>query len=210
MSTQPLSGGGTSSVIDFLKTNSGSYLYPITLTSAVYDLNGKNLEEILAGKQAVGSYALSSHNHDSVYSKLDHTHTIANISGLQNALDGKQAAGSYAAASHTHNYIASSGTIAAETGTAEISVSGISMAQVYNNGYPTTFGNVIRVRGSGQGELLLGWSGTSGAYASLYYRNQRDTSDANWSSWSEICTTGNSNPCKIQSGAPATNYLWAY
>ena len=95
-------------MIDFLKTNDGSYLYPITLTSAVYDLNGKNLEEILAGKQAVGNYALSSHNHDSVYSKLDHTHTIANISGLQNALDGKQAAGSYAAASHTHNYAGSS------------------------------------------------------------------------------------------------------
>jgi hypothetical protein len=31
-----------------------------------------------------------------------HTHSIANVTGLQTALDGKQAAGSYAAASHTH------------------------------------------------------------------------------------------------------------
>jgi len=31
-----------------------------------------------------------------------HTHTIANVTGLQAALDGKQAAGSYAASSHTH------------------------------------------------------------------------------------------------------------
>jgi hypothetical protein len=31
-----------------------------------------------------------------------HTHTIANVTGLQTELDGKQAAGSYAAASHSH------------------------------------------------------------------------------------------------------------
>jgi hypothetical protein len=31
-----------------------------------------------------------------------HTHTIANVTGLQTALDGKQASGSYAAATHTH------------------------------------------------------------------------------------------------------------
>jgi hypothetical protein len=41
--------------------------------------------------QRAGSYAAASH-----------THTIANVTGLQSALDGKQAAGSYAAASHTH------------------------------------------------------------------------------------------------------------
>jgi hypothetical protein len=34
-----------------------------------------------------------------------HTHTIAQVTGLQAALDGKQAAGSYAAASHTHAYL---------------------------------------------------------------------------------------------------------
>lgn len=31
-----------------------------------------------------------------------HTHSIANVTGLQTALDGKQASGSYAAATHTH------------------------------------------------------------------------------------------------------------
>lgn len=36
------------------------------------------------------------------FSVIGHTHTIANVTGLQAALDGKQAAGSYAAASHTH------------------------------------------------------------------------------------------------------------
>ena len=75
-----LSGRGTSSLIDFLKASNGSYLYPITLTSAIYDLNGKSLDEILEGKQAAGSYAASSHNHDSVYSKLGHTHNYAGSS----------------------------------------------------------------------------------------------------------------------------------
>jgi hypothetical protein len=42
-----------------------------------------------------------------------HTHTIANVTGLQTALDGKQASGSYAAASHTHDASAiTSGTLA--------------------------------------------------------------------------------------------------
>ena len=36
------------------------------------------------------------------WSPAGHTHTIANVTGLQSALDGKQPAGSYAAAAHTH------------------------------------------------------------------------------------------------------------
>ena len=42
---------------------------------------------------------------DGVYAPVSHTHTIANVTGLQTALDGKQAAGSYAAASHDHDKI---------------------------------------------------------------------------------------------------------
>lgn len=36
------------------------------------------------------------------YAAATHTHVISDVTGLQTALDGKQAAGSYAAASHTH------------------------------------------------------------------------------------------------------------
>lgn len=39
----------------------------------------------------------------SEFPPASHTHTIANVTGLQGALDGKQASGSYAAASHTHS-----------------------------------------------------------------------------------------------------------
>jgi len=37
------------------------------------------------------------------FSPSAHTHTIANVTGLQTALDGKQAAGSYAASGHNHD-----------------------------------------------------------------------------------------------------------
>ncbi|EGR71276.1 phage protein-like protein, partial [Escherichia coli O104:H4 str. LB226692] len=39
---------------------------------------------------------------------------------------------------------------------------------MYNNGYPTAYGNIIHLKGMtavGEGELLIGWSGTSGAHA---------------------------------------------
>ena len=45
---------------------------------------------------------LDSSNFSTWAAAASHTHTIANITGLQTALDGKQVAGSYAAASHTH------------------------------------------------------------------------------------------------------------
>lgn len=41
-------------------------------------------------------YAAASHKHDSLYAPLSHTHTIAQIAGLQTTLDGK------AASSHSH------------------------------------------------------------------------------------------------------------
>ena len=45
---------------------------------------------------------LDSSNFSSWAAAASHTHTIANVTGLQAALDGKQVSGSYAAASHTH------------------------------------------------------------------------------------------------------------
>ena len=66
---------------------------------------------------------------------------------------------------------------------------GLTVNKVYNNGYPTTFGNVITVHGSGSGQIVAGWSGTSGAVERLYYRNKRDTSDANWSAWKTLAFT---------------------
>ena len=67
--------------------------------------------------------------------------------------------------------------------------SGLTVYQVYNNGYPASYGNVISVMGSGAGQILAAWSGSSGAVERLYYRNKRDTSDANWSAWKTLAFT---------------------
>lgn len=94
-------------------------------------------------------------------------------------------------ASHNHNAITSRGNVTAVTGTTLPAVSGMSMVQAYNNGYPTAYGNVISLKGSGSGEILVGWSGTSGSHAPVYVRSKRDTSDANWSGWAQLYTTAN-------------------
>ncbi|MGK3451458.1 hypothetical protein ACSLNK_28935, partial [Escherichia coli] len=46
----------------------------------------------------------------------------------------------------------------------------------------------------GEGELLIGWSGTSGAHAPAFIRSRRDTTDANWSPWAQLYTSYNSRP----------------
>lgn len=79
-----------------------------------------------------------------------------------------------------------SGTNAGETG--------LSMYEAYSNGYPSAYGNLIHLGGStaaGRGELLLGWSGSNGGYASVYYRNKKDVSTANWSSWVTLLDSSN-------------------
>ncbi|EDY9831324.1 phage tail protein [Salmonella enterica subsp. enterica serovar Montevideo] len=69
---------------------------------------------------------------------------------------------------------------------------GIQMYEAYNNGYPFTYGNVLHLTGVaavGEGELFIGWSGTSGGHAPAYIRSRRDTADANWSGWAQLYTT---------------------
>ena len=87
-----------------------------------------NITPASIGAQVAGSYASASHNHDGVYAKSTHSHTIGQIGALtgyakaeqagaisatdtilsafgklEKALDGKQASGNYAPASHTHS-----------------------------------------------------------------------------------------------------------
>lgn len=89
----------------------------------------------------------------------------------------------------SNNNIVSRGDVTCESGTARPAVSGASMSQAYNNGYPTAYGNLLTLRGTGDSQLLLGWSGTNGAHAPAYIRSRRDVGDANWSGWAQIYTT---------------------
>lgn len=86
-------------------------------------------------------------------------------------------------------------------------VSGLNLYQVYNNGYPTTYGNVLSIGGTGGGEILAGWSGTDAGMERLYYRNQRDTGTLAWSAWKTVAYTddiSNYAPNKTGSGASGT------
>ncbi|EKB7191677.1 hypothetical protein OPJ49_004450, partial [Salmonella enterica] len=87
------------------------------------------------------------------------------------------------------NRLASRGALPALTGTTRGSDSGLIMGEVYNNGYPTQYGNILRLTGAGDGEILIGWSGTNGAPAPAYIRSHRDTADAEWSEWAMLYTT---------------------
>ncbi|HGV3550762.1 TPA: phage terminase large subunit family protein [Escherichia coli] len=77
--------------------------------------------------------------------------------------------------------------------------------EVYNNGYPTAYGNIIHLKGMtavGEGELLIGWSGTSGAHAPAFIRSRRDTTDANWSPWAQLYTSAHPPAEFYPVGAP--------
>ncbi|EBA3921182.1 prophage tail fiber N-terminal domain-containing protein [Salmonella enterica] len=54
---------------------------------------------------------------------------------------------------------------------------------------------------TGDGEILIGWSGTNGAPAPAYIRSHRDTADAEWSEWAMLYTTLNPPPDSHPVGA---------
>lgn len=99
------------------------------------------------------------------------------------------------------NRLASRGALPALTGTTRGSDSGLMMGEVYNNGYPTQYGNILRLTGTGDGEILIGWSGTNGAPVPAYIRSHRDTADAEWSEWAMLYTTLNPPPDSHPVGA---------
>ncbi|EJX6943019.1 tail fiber protein, partial [Listeria monocytogenes] len=92
------------------------------------------------------------------------------------------------------NRLVSRGALPALTGTTRGGDNGLIMGEVYNNGYPTEYGNILRLTGTGDGEILIGWSGVNGAPAPAYIRSHRDTPDAEWSEWAMLYTSLNPPP----------------
>ncbi|HCP0221387.1 TPA: tail fiber protein [Escherichia coli] len=94
------------------------------------------------------------------------------------------------------NTLVSRGRVTALSGSTQ-GTAGIQMYEAYNNSYPTTYGNVLHMKGAsaaGEGELLIGWSGTSCAHAPVFIRSRRDTTDAAWSAWAQVYTAKDSIP----------------
>ncbi len=121
--------------------------------------------------------------------------------GLRSTIDkaaGALPAGGTAVAA---NRLASRGALPALTGTTRGSDGGLIMGEVYNNGYPTQYGNILRLTGTGDGEVLIGWSGVNGAPAPAYIRSHRDTADAEWSEWAMFYTSLNPPPDSYPVGA---------
>ena len=155
-------------------------LYTGTGTATDGTMTQSAIKSVLDGKSNNG------HTHDDRY---------YTESEMNTKLSGKSDT------SHTHNRIVSRGDVTAETGAGgRPAVEGLSMSQVYNNGYPTSYGNVINLRGTGDGQILVGWSGSDKGYAPVYVRNKRDnTTTADWSSWQQFYTTGY-KPTKVDVG----------
>lgn len=89
----------------------------------------------------------------------------------------------------TSNVLNNLGNRTAISGTT-VGQSGLRLYEVYNNGYPVNFGNVLNIGGNGYGELLFQWTWDSNP-GHLYYRSKRDVASQAWSNWVTILDNNN-------------------
>lgn len=89
----------------------------------------------------------------------------------------------------TSNVLNNLGNRTAISGTT-VGQSGLRLYEVYNNGYPVNYGNVLNIGGQGYGELLFQWTGDSNP-GHLYYRSKRDVASQAWSNWVTILDNNN-------------------
>lgn len=89
----------------------------------------------------------------------------------------------------TSNVLNSLGNRTAISGTT-VGQRGLRLYEVYTNGYPVNFGNVLNIGGRGYGELLFQWTGDSNP-GHLYYRSKRDVASQAWSNWVTILDNNN-------------------
>ncbi|RHS92603.1 hypothetical protein DW904_21900 [Ruminococcus sp. AM42-11] len=103
--------------------------------------------------------------------------------------------------SHTHDYITSSYRLTA--GTTANRASGIRQYEIYNNGYPFTYGNVLQLTGSnGVSQIAMQWHGTG-----LAYRSAPDTSTT-FSGWATILTSSNYSSYTVTKTGTGASGTW--
>lgn len=167
----------------FMLTDSGNSLGTYNSLRPLIINNANGAVTIGNGLNVTGGINGSLNGNASTATKLQ---TARNINGVK--FDGS--------GDININTLVSRGRVTALSGSTQ-GTAGIQMYEAYNNSYPTTYGNVLHMKGAsaaGEGELLIGWSGTSGAHAPVFIRSRRDTTDAAWSAWAQVYTAKDSIP----------------
>ncbi|EOA4938424.1 phage tail protein [Escherichia coli] len=158
---------------------------------------------------------LTGQNNTFPYFTGEDTMALTPLSAFVRSILGKNSASEFIKAiGLSPDILLSKGLVTALSGTAQ-GYAGLQMYEAYSNGYPTAYGNVLHLKGaaaSGEGELLIGWSGTSGAHAPVYIRSRRDTTDAAWSEWAQVFTSKDSfnaaTATKLQTPRRINNVLF--
>ncbi|HFU2206203.1 TPA: hypothetical protein ACH47O_003912, partial [Escherichia coli] len=167
----------------FMLTDSGNSLGTYNSLRPLIINNANGAVTIANGLNVTGGVNGSLNGNASTATKLQ---TARNINGVK--FDGS--------GDININTLVSRGRVTALSGSAQ-GTAGIQMYEAYSNSYPTTYGNVLHMKGAsaaGEGELLIGWSGTSGAHAPVFIRSRRDTTGAAWSAWAQVYTAKDSIP----------------
>ena len=89
----------------------------------------------------------------------------------------------------TSNVLNNLGNRTAISGTT-VGYRGLRLYEVYDNGYPVIYGNVLNIGGLGYGELLFQWTADSNP-GHLYYRSKRNVASQAWSNWVTILDNNN-------------------
>ncbi|HCW2873976.1 TPA: tail fiber protein [Escherichia coli] len=176
----------------FMLTDSGNSLGTYNSLRPLIINNANGAVTIANGLNVTGGVNGSLNGNASTATKLQ---TARNINGVK--FDGS--------GDININTLVSRGRVTALSGSTQ-GTAGIQMYEAYNNSYPTMYGNVLHMKGAsaaGEGELLIGWSGTDGAHAPVYVRSRRDTSTANWSGWAQVYTTAHKPTAKDVGALPS-------
>lgn len=99
------------------------------------------------------------------------------------------------------NGLTSQGRKTAISGTT-VPSSGVRLYEVYNNGYPKAYGNLLSISGAGSTELLLAWKSTQ----RIYVRSKSDILTEEWSAWKTVAFTDDNVESATKLQTPRT--LW--
>jgi hypothetical protein len=144
----------------------GSYDYGATWSDWYKNWDSANFNP--ANKSDVG------HIHDDRYYTETETNSL-----LSNKSD----------VSHTHTSILVNGSAPASSATPSSWLpSGLYLNTVYNQDFPSGYGNVLSMDATGSTQIYQGWSGVNAGSERMWFRNKRDSFDG-WSPWQRVIDT---------------------